>query len=103
MLGNNKIGHEDAIWIAQPEGLIFHAVGSHSKGPSLHFSGKGGTPLKDCHLKYCIKERESQNNISGISIGVGVWPESKPHLLNKLNYVPSDVPLSERIAAGFHN
>jgi hypothetical protein len=33
----------------------------------------------------------------------GVWSESKPHLLNKLNYSPWDVPICERIAAGFHN
>jgi hypothetical protein len=29
---------------------------------------------------------------SGKSIGAGVWSESKPHLLNRLNYVPWDVP-----------
>jgi len=28
---------------------------------------------------------------SGRSIGAGVWSENKPHLLNKLNYVPWDV------------
>jgi len=37
------------------------------------------------------------------SIWAGVWSESRPQLLNELNYVPSDVPLCERIAAGFHN
>ena len=30
--------------------------------------------------------------LSGRSIWAGVWSESKPHLLNKLNYSPWDVP-----------
>jgi hypothetical protein len=32
-----------------------------------------------------------KSNISGRRIWAGVWSESKPHLLNKLNYVPWDL------------
>ena len=44
-----------------------------------------------------------ENKISGRRIGADWW-ENKPHLLNKLNYDPWNVPPTcERIAARFHN
>ena len=47
--------------------------------------------ITDFRLECCILKEDTKNNISGRSIWAGVWSESKPHFLNKLNYSPWDV------------
>jgi hypothetical protein len=37
--------------------------------------------------------------ITGRSIWAGGWSENKPHLLNKLNYSPWDIPLIGKVGA----
>jgi len=50
--------------------------------------------IKTFHLKHCMDKVDSDLKSTGRSVWAGVWSENKPHLLNKLNYIPWDVRLA---------
>jgi hypothetical protein len=59
--------------------------------------------FEDYHLKSGIAIWIPNLRTSGRSIWTGVWSETKPHLLNKLDYNPWTSYICDGIAAGFHN